>query len=171
MRVVAVLAQSLAVICRDHGNAVVQVYFFVIVPSKKRSSVRPSNSRYPYHVKLSPDSRKYVRYPSCLSRSYSMKLYEETCMQSRNARIHCMSLVHFALFPQAEKWLAMCRSAWASSKSEPTMDFTAQNIGWSSRLPQDDAQNTRQSVPDEFSGRTTPRRGHDRHTTVDGPLC
>jgi hypothetical protein len=46
-----------------------------------------------------------------------------------------MSLVHFAVFPQGEKWLAMRKTALALPKSESTMDFTAQNIGLSSRLP------------------------------------
>jgi hypothetical protein len=48
---------------------------------------------------------------------------------------HGMSLVHFALFPQAEKWLAICKSALALPKSKSTMDFTAQNIWLGSRLP------------------------------------
>ena len=38
-----------------------------------------------------------------------------------------MSFVYFALLPQAEKRLALCRSTLALPTSESPMDFTAQN--------------------------------------------
>jgi hypothetical protein len=49
----------------------------------------------------------------------------------------------------------MSRTAFTLSNGEQTSDISIQNIELNSGLPQDDTQETRQSVPDRFSGRTT----------------
>ncbi len=58
------------------------------------------------------------------------------------------------MIPQAEEWGSTRKAAFTLSNGEQTSDITIQNIGLNSGSPQDDTQETRQRVPDGFSGTT-----------------